>query len=233
MSVFSYKGIDVYTITTGGGTSVPGYNFNGVSTGYNGLKPNDFGFSYQGTSLRNYCTTPTTSIYNSPGSVTVPANCKSVSIIAVGGQGGPGGRGGTGTRPRSGQGPWPGGPGGTGGKGTQINTPQSIITGTINFTTGNTGNTGTPGWNPGDQANNNGNQGGPGGSGNATIIYTSSGTYNAPGGNGGGGGNGGQANNSSPGSPGSPGNTPASPYPNPENYPPRNNGQVQIIWFYS
>ena len=233
MSGFSYKNIDVNTITTGVGNGVPGYNFNGTVTSYNGLKPNDFGFSYQGTSLRNYCTTPVSSTYNSPGSVTVPPNCKSVSIIAVGGQGGPGGKGGAGSRPRSGFGPWSGGPGGGGGNGTQINTLQTSITGTINFTTGTNGTTGTPGYNPIRDRNNNGNDGSSGGDGNATLIYTNSGTYNAPGGKGGGGGKGGQANNETSGSPGDPGNTPASTYPNPETYPTKGNGQVQFIWFYS
>jgi hypothetical protein len=236
MSKFTYKGRDIIgNVIVSGTGAVPGYNFTSTTPSYNGLKPNDFGFSYQGVSVRNSCTAPTSALYTANGSVDVPEGCNAVSIMAVGGQGGTGGKGGEGTSVpvrllRS----HPGGDGGDGGGGTTIYTTQFAAKGTINFSIGTKGTTGAGGVNQGGLPSN-GKGGDKGASGNATVITISSGnSYTAPGGDGGFGGNGGQGNNTESGNKGASGGTPGSAYPNPETYPSLGgNGRVQFIFFYS
>jgi len=249
MSGFSYKGIDIYTITNGSkttGSAIPGCNFNGIRPAYNGLIPDDFGFSYQETSVSNLCTALNEIVY-SPGSIVVPTGSKSVSIIARGGAGGAGGGGGY--AQINGEIKCNGGSRGNGGNGAIVEVDKINLTPgiSINYVIGTSGNT-----NHGNQLDGNGDSGstnglnyagkytanagngGNGNGGNATDVYIEGSTYTAPGGNGGGGGNGGSTNNKKNGNSGNNGSTP-NPSPNNNNqlnYPSNANSSIQFIWFY-
>jgi len=95
-SGFSYKGIDIMTITDNKGSKVPGYNFNGTITNSTGFRPLPFGLTYQGTDVSNYCTASQSNVYttNTTTTVNIPTACKSFAFYGVGGGGGGGGSGG-------------------------------------------------------------------------------------------------------------------------------------------
>jgi hypothetical protein len=262
-SGFRYKGVDIYQITTGSnttGTAVPGYNFNGTQTPYNGLIPNDFGFLYKNTTngslvpASNLCTARYTPVYTTPGSITVPTGCKSVSFLALGGAGGAGGSSGTIYGYRSSI-SVPSAPGGSGGNADQLIVQKYTLnsTSTINYNIGTSGNFNSNGANatdwtvgprgPIDNPVYSG-AGGKGNQGNATICNISSSsspttTFTANGGNGGDGGNAGYSSSpagtkisSNTGNPGYP--SPISNFPTTINlnYPTNGNGTIQFIWFY-
>jgi hypothetical protein len=251
MSGFFYKGVDIYEITNGSNTSgnpIPGHDLKGTRTDYTGLRPNDFGFSYQGVSISNSCTAQTSSILTTGSSITCPTGCKHVSIIAVGGAGGNGGTGGTVTyRQRAGISKYAGGGGGSGANGTIIYVDKvTIVNSSISYSIGGNGytNSGTK-LNRSDLTGNphgesysgtdkaNGGNGGNGNDGGATNINIGDGiTYTAPGGHGGGGGNGASSNNREGGKAGVPGSTPKSNYPTGHTYPTNGGSSLQFIWFY-
>jgi len=257
MSGFSYKGVDIYTITTGRENTIPGYNFNGTLTSYSGLRPNNFGLTYQGVSISNQCTASYT-FSNKTETLTIPKNCKSIRFVGIGGGGGKGGNGGSATQfaPAS-TNTAPGGSGGSGGYGTVVTSsnPYSVSGDTsISITVGNAGGNGVPGASnscENDRTKSSkpdwaeGGAGFPGGNGNSsTIVYQGANLLTAGGGNGGNGGNGGRIGaglapaNKGPGTSGDQGNSKTAPSAGNFGYQtnyggtPGANGYVQIIYLY-
>jgi len=229
-SGFSYKGIDIYTITKNTeGTKVPGYNFIGTSTTSSGLRPLPFGLNYQGTSLTNYCSATTTNLYtdNTTSTINIPDGCKYFAFYGRGGGGG-GGGGGQNATVKVVAGSSRKADGGAGGAGVtagymygyQISTDGQT---TMKIVIGNGGGGGVSSTgnsavttNAGISRSTKGLDGGDGGDGNATSITIGPIKYNtntAPGGNGGQGGKANYNGISFNDSPGAKGNTPA---PNPQ-----------------
>lgn len=256
MSGFSYKGVDIYQITTGRQNTIPGYNFNGTLTSYSGLRPNDFGLRYQGVSISNQCTASYT-FCNQTVTLTIPENCKSIRFVGIGGGGGSGGKGGSATQFAGITTTNQGGSGGPGGYGTVVTSsnPYPVSSGnSISITVGTAGGKGVDGasnsctndrtkdWRP-DWAQ--GGTGEPGGTGNSsTIVYQGANLLTAVGGNGGNGGIGGAAGAGKPpgikstGDPGNQGNSITAPTAGDFGYQtnyggtPSTNGYVQIIYLY-
>jgi hypothetical protein len=204
-SGFSYKGIDIYTITKNeGDKTVPGYNFFGVNTDDDGLRPLPFGLNYQGTSLTEYCSATTTNLYtdNETSTINIPDGCKYFAFYGIGGGGGGGGGGQNATvkvvagKDRKGNGA-AGGAGVTAGymSGYQISTDGQT---TMQIVIGEGGNGGHSSsgnssvtTNAGKSRSTKGEDGRPGGEGKETSITIGTNTYKttkAPGGNGGQGG---------------------------------------------
>ena len=258
MSGFSYKGVDIYTITNGSnttGSTIPGYNLKGTKTNYTGLRPKDFGLSYGGKSIAEDCTASYT-FFTQPQTYKIPSDCKSIRFAGLGGGGGKGGDGGTATQYAGSTSSYPGGSGGVGGYGT-LSTSQSPISvsggDNISITIGSGGSKGNRGY---DESCSNdrtktthpdwamGGTGNPGGPGNSsTIIYQNETLLNAGGGNGGGGGKGGivgagAGKNKGPGKQGDQGNSKTAPSAGNFGYQtnygggPGTDGYVQIIWLY-
>jgi hypothetical protein len=257
MSGFSYKGVDIYKITTGRDNTIPGYNFNGTTTSYSGLRPNDFGLTYKGVSISNQCTASYT-FCNKTETLTIPENCKSIRFVGIGGGGGSGGKGGSATQYGNYNGNTnPGGSGGSGGYGTLVTSsqPYSVSGGnSISITVGTAGGNGgngasnscandrTKSWRPDWAQGGAGSPGGPGSS--STIVYQGANLLTAGGGNGGNGGNGGIIGGGvpqavkGPGKSGNQGNSTTAPSAGNFGYQtnyggtPGANGYVQIIYLY-
>jgi hypothetical protein len=258
-SGYEYKGKDIYDITTGTettGSPIPGYNFNGFTTSYSGLRPNDFGFISEGKSVAELCTAKSF-VCNTDQTLTIPENCKSIRFVGIGGGGGRGGKGGSATQYPSPGTPKPGGPGGLGGYGTLVvSSKQTTVSSgdSIIVTVGTKGNTGTDGasnscTNDRKTVIKNWAQGGAGVKGNdgnsSKVVYQGSDLFEAAGGKGGDGGNGaitgaGAQSNPSlgPGTPGTPGSSINPPSAGNFGYEaryggaPGGNGYVQIIYLY-
>jgi hypothetical protein len=195
-SGFSYKGINIYTITDNKGSKVPGYNFIGTNTSSTGLRPLPFGLTYQGTPVSNYCTAAQTNVYIASTTVNIPTSCKSFAFYGTGGGGGGGGNGGNAnvtivggnSNNRS------GGAGAAGVKagyvyGYQLST-QGLSSLDISIGTGgnggNSGRNSQRSTNAGIKVNASGGDGSGGKSGNATSIKIGNIVYDtntAPGGN--------------------------------------------------
>jgi hypothetical protein len=220
-SGFSYKGIDIYTITDNKGVAVPGYSFKGTTNTETGLRPLPFNLTYQNTSVSNFCTAANTGIITTSGTANIPTGCKHIAFYGRGGGGGGGGVGGNanvkidgfnGVTDYAGS----GGAGVTSGYmyGYQISTEGQSSISYIIGTGGNAGSIGTnnqvttPG---GKGAETKGGDGGNGNQGNVTSIkivdsvYT---TNNASGGNGGGGAKVNYSGTSFKSADGAPGSTP-------------------------
>jgi hypothetical protein len=186
MSGFSYKGIDIYTITNGSadtGTPVPSYSFKGTKQPtHDGLKPLPFGLDYQGKSLRDYCTAYTEPIIttNTTSTVDIPPDCKSFAFYGIAGGGGGGGGGGNANvnvnsgNPRNRQ----GGSGGSGTRGAYMsgyhipNSGESKISIQIGTggTAGNSGGNAQNNTSAGKGSNAKGGDGGAGNAGNETKL---------------------------------------------------------------
>jgi hypothetical protein len=221
---FSYKGVDIYTITNGSantGNQVPGFFFKGiVQPNHSGLRPLHFGLNYQGISVSSY-TSAKIITYTNPQTIPIPSPYKHFAFVGVSGGGGCGGNGGNanvnvnsrGNRNES------GGSGASGSNASYMYGYKIPTDGekTLLITIGSGGNKGTSGGNSQNNCNitqkskASGGNGGPGNEGNATSIKIGTSTYKtdkAPGGNGGNGAsvnwNGGSFNSNG----GSGGNTP-------------------------
>jgi hypothetical protein len=256
---FLYKGVSVTnSITTGVGSTVPGYNFLGTTTNTTGLRPVKFGYSYQGIDISNYCTARN-DIYKSASSafnIPIPAGCKSIRASGIGGGGGTGGNGGygqanNGAIKSANTAKGNGGAGGIGGFGTYLSTTANVVgQSQISITLGAPGNIGKDGANNSGTAKSGtleqkGKDGDPGGSGTYTTIKIGNVT-NSVGlpGYGGNGGIGGTAKavyssktSSNKGADGTPGN--ATTQQSGGNFSKLNpsgdtstGGAVQIVWLY-
>jgi hypothetical protein len=259
-NLYSYKGILLNNITTGGSSPVPGYgvNFNYTSTPYNDLKPLPFGYFYTDatngiTSVSTLCTSANSGIIKNSGTYSIPSGCKSVRIVSVGGGGGSGGNGGIAFLTPSTLSPANGGSGGAGGYGAIATTSGTVTTEgltTFTVTIGSLGNKGANGNNnavnnanrPAKTDNSTGNNGGPGNPGGPTTVVIGGYTLTAPGGNGGNGGIGGSIGpgiiNKGPGAPGNQGNSTTAPsegnfgYQTSYGGAPSTSGYSQIIYLY-
>ncbi len=260
MTYYTYKGINVETITDVTGatvnTDVTNYfpNFKTKLTNYNGEKPLDLPFFINGTTISNKCKAYN-QVINTSQTISIPNGVNKMRAIIVGAGGGDGGDGGSGTLNITayGNNTKSGGKGGIGGVGGIYYFDSNIdITNAGNITI----NCGTKG-NNGSNGNNNshnetskngawdsGNGGGNGNAGNSTTLSLLNVNYVANGGNGGQGGQGGRVNynipsgfGSSDGGDGSGGNSGSGYTSNTLNYSinigSSNNGYVQIIWLYN
>jgi len=222
---FSYKGVDIYTITNGSantGDKVPGFFFKGIKQpDYSGLRPLHFGLNYIGKSVSEYTTAKTNTYTTSQAKVAIPAPYKHFGFVGISGGGGCGGNGGNAnvnvtagdSRNES------GGSGASGSNGSYMY-GYKIAIGSEKTMVITIGNGGSKGYSGGNRQNNcniteksnaDGGNGGSGNEGNATSIKIGTSTYatdKAPGGNGGNGAsvnwNGGSFNSKG----GSGGNTP-------------------------
>ena len=212
MSSYSYKGININTITyTTGGTANTPYGSNFITVlapaGQNLSLPLPLSYQINGTDISNICTAAYTDATNAGINISNTApNAKSFRFVIVGGGGGGGGNGGNASAKNNTSGNTATGNGGSGGNGgyaTYFNNNISnipIVSGqNISVTIGNGGGAGGNGANksvsgPGGQIpdlNTNADPGNAGGSGNITTVNYDGSSYNTNyvgnGGNGGGG----------------------------------------------
>jgi hypothetical protein len=200
MSGYSYKGVPISTITytTGGSSNTQFAGFPPtvqVPTGQNMSLPLTLGYQINQVDISNICTAASTVYNTNQTGLAIPANVKSVRVIALGGGGGRGGSGGDaymdsglGKSSASGK---DGGDGGNGFYSYLQKTSVNYVNDAFNITIGNGGGNGNNGSNDNTgYPTASGGAGSTGGAGNSTVVSVGSNTITAAGGNAGKGGQG-------------------------------------------
>lgn len=200
MSGYSYKGVPISTITytTGGSTSTSFVGFPPtvqVPTGQNMSLPLTLGYQINKVDISNICTAAFTVYNTNQTTLAIPANVKSVRVVALGGGGGRGGAGGNAYMDSGlGTSSYGGKAGGNGGNGFYSylqKTSVNNVNDTVKITIGNAGGNGAKGADDNTgYPNAQGDPGKAGDAGNSTVVSVGGTTITAPGGNAGKGGQG-------------------------------------------